>query len=112
MDRLKVLNVLNALQHSLAHDPDYMDLSGCAPELKWIINEYQKLIDSEEAARNEYYHKIQEFSRLQKSYVETAGKLKRFKKRMNQIREIAGRENPSIKDIRYLADGYEMREDK
>jgi hypothetical protein len=112
MDRITVLKAMEALQKDLAHNPDYMDLSGYASELKWLIIEVDRLKVAHVAEINKYHEEVQAHLKTKASYVQTAGKLKRFKKRMSQIREIAESENPSIKDIRYLANGYEMRDEK
>lgn len=112
MHRIAVLKSLDKFREDLAHDPIFEDLSNYAPELQWLLNDYKRLVVQEEAARKEYQAEVINHGSTKASYVQTAGKLKRFKKRMSQIREIAESKNPSIKDIRYLANGYEMREDK
>lgn len=112
MNRIMVLKSLDKFREDLAHDPIFEDLSNYSPELQWLLNDYKKLIVEEETARNKYSKEVSDHLKTKVSYTQTAGKLKRFKKRMSQIREIAESENPSIKDIRYLANGYEMREDK
>lgn len=112
MDRIKVLKSLDKFREDLSHDPIFEDLSNYAPELQWLINDYKKMIVQEEAARSEYQSEVINHGATKASYVQTANKLKGFKRRMSLIRSIAESKNPSIKDIRYLANGYEMRDDK
>lgn len=99
MDRVKVLKAMNDLQNTLSHDPDYMDLAGYAPELRWLIKEYQKLVEKEIDFENEK----KDHAATKQNYLNVVTKMKRYNGFLKEINLEVAKEIPNLKNILLLS---------
>jgi hypothetical protein len=99
MDRIKVLKAMNDLQNTLSHDPDYMDLAGYAPELKYLIKEYQRLIEVEK----NFVDEVTAHTIAKQNYINVVKKMKRYNGFLNEINLEVSKEIPNLKNILLLS---------
>lgn len=99
MDRITVVKSMQELQHNLAYNDEFSDLSGYATELAFLIREYKRLLDVE----SEFEIEKREHDVTKQGYINVINKMKRSKGFLNDIREEISKEIPNLKHILMLS---------
>lgn len=108
MDRIQVVKSMQALQHDLAYNDEFSDLSGYATELAFLIKEYKRLIEIEKSFEEEKaLH-----DGTKRNYLNVINKMQRSRGFLALIREEMEKEIPNLKTVYRLANEIKPKERK
>jgi hypothetical protein len=106
MDRIQVVKSMQALQHDLAYNDEFSDLSGYATELAFLIKEYKRLSEIEISFEEE---KVLHDG-TKRNYLNVINKMQRSRGFLALIREEMEKEIPNLRSVSLLAKEQKPKE--